>query len=304
VLDDVHFSLPAARSHENVLLFNVSMPDSSLTALKSVTTGEGRPALSIIVPVYNEERTILDVVHRLLEVDYGCAVEIIVVDDGSSDGTTTQLDRINDDRVRVVKHQVNMGKGAALRTGAAIARGGHMVPFDADLEYDPQDLPRLMAPILAGRAKVVYGTRIFGNYTVYQSYRYAVGNKLMTFAANVLFDAYISDLHTCLKVVPVALFRDLNLQHSGFGLDTELTAWLLKRGYRPFEVPVSYHSRSHAEGKKISWLDAVECFKVLCQVRLKRTRDVGAMKDQFVSSQPAIPSPRMREQREPLVIGA
>jgi glycosyltransferase involved in cell wall biosynthesis len=230
------------------------------------------PALSIIVPVYNEERTVLKVVTELVDVVFPCEVEVIVVNDGSHDRTADVLRSIHDPRVRVSHHQSNFGKGAALRTGARLARGQHMVPFDADLEYDPKDLPRLIEPILAGRCDVVYGTRIFGNNTVYQSYRYAMGNRLMTLTANILFDAYITDLHTCLKVVPVSLFREFELRHSGFGLDTELTAMLLKSGHRPFEVPVSYHSRTRAEGKKITWLDAVDCFRVLGQVRIQRAQ--------------------------------
>lgn len=273
-----------AGAEENVLLL---MPHGG-----SPDLAEESARLSIIVPVYNEERTVLEVVRRLLAVDYGCSIEIIVVNDGSSDGTADALSRLTDSSVRVVTHHVNLGKGAALRSGAAVARGEYMVPFDADLEYDPQDLPKLMAPILAGRASIVYGTRIFGNHTVYQSYRYAMGNKVMTLAANVLFDAYITDLHTCLKVVPVELFRDLNLKHSGFGLDTELTASLLKRGYRPFEVPVSYHSRSHAEGKKITWVDAVECFRTLGRVRFQKAARPATGTGSTAAARVAIPSPR------------
>jgi hypothetical protein len=144
------------------------------------------------------------------------------------------------------------------------------MPFDADLEYSPEDVPRMLAPVLAGRCEVVYGTRLFGVNTVYQSYRYAMGNRIMTLAANVLFDSYLSDLHSCLKLVPRELFDSLRLTETGFGLDTEITASLLRQGIRPFEVPVSYHSRTHAEGKKISWRDGIACLQILGRVRFAR----------------------------------
>jgi hypothetical protein len=126
----------------------------------------------------------------------------------------------------------------------------------------------MLRPILDGRCDIVYGTRLFGANTVYQSFRYAMGNRLTTFAANLLFDAYVTDLHTCLKLVPLSTFRQLDLTESGFGLDTELTAKALKRGIRPFEVPVSYYARSHSEGKKLTWRDGVRCLRILGQVRL------------------------------------
>src|SRR3954447_11069553 len=125
----------------------------------------------------------------------------------------------------------------------------------------------MLEPVIHGRCDVVYGTRLFGAHTMYQSYRHAMGNRLMTLAANLLFDAYLRDLHTCLKLVPTELFRSLDLRENGFGLDTEITAKLLKAGIRPFEVPVSYHSRSHALGKKITWKHGVECLRILARVR-------------------------------------
>lgn len=234
------------------------------------STRDTEVSLSIVVPVLNEERTVQRVIDDLLAVDFPCAVEIIVVDDGSTDRTPQILSAVNDSRVRTHRHPTNFGKGAALRSGARLASGTHMVPFDADGEYDANDLPRLLAPIIRGKARVVYGSRIFGNNTVYQSYRYAMGNRALTLAANLLFDSYLTDMHTCLKLVPVDLFRELRLRRTDFGLDTELTAALLRRGIRPFEIPISYHSRSHAEGKKITWRDGVECLRVLMDVRMRR----------------------------------
>jgi dolichol-phosphate hexosyltransferase len=235
-------------------------------------TADTAVRLSIIMPAYNEERTISRAVAAVLTTEYPCPIELIVVNDGSQDGTLGALAAFDDERLTIVSHPRNFGKGAALFTGATQATGTHLVPFDADLEYDPNDIPAMLAPVIAGRCEVVYGTRLFGQNTVYQSYHYAMGNKLTTLAANVLFNSYIRDLHTCLKLVPVAMFRELPLRETGFGLDTEITANLLSRGVRPFEVPVSYHSRSHAAGKKITWRDGVECLSVLGRVRLRQRR--------------------------------
>jgi glycosyltransferase involved in cell wall biosynthesis len=228
--------------------------------------------LSILMPAYNEERTLARAIDAVLSAAYPCEYELIVVDDGSSDRTPEILAAVGDPRARVFRHPRNLGKGAALQTAARVATGTHIVPFDADLEYSPSDLPRLVEPVLRGRCDVVYGTRLFGVNTVYQSYRLAMGNRAMTLAANVLFDAYLSDLHTCLKLMPLDLFRMLELNETGFGLDTEITARILKTGIRPFEVPVSYHSRSYEDGKKITWRHGVECLEVLARVRLSRRR--------------------------------
>jgi glycosyltransferase involved in cell wall biosynthesis len=223
--------------------------------------------LSIVMPAYNEERTIALAVAGLLMTKHPFDYELIVVDDGSTDGTTEILRALRHPKARVVTHTHNRGKGEALKTGANFASGTHLVPFDADLEYDPVDLAAIAAPVLASRSQVVYGARLFGANTRFQSYRHAVGNRAMTLAANVLFDAHLSDLHTCLKLVPVSLFRDLQLREGGFGLDTEITAKLLARGIRPLEVPISYHSRSVQDGKKITWKDSVQCLQVLARVR-------------------------------------
>jgi hypothetical protein len=230
-----------------------------------------RPArsvkISILVPVYNEEKTVGKVITSLLSVDYPCDFEIIVINDGSTDATARRLSHVRSPSVVVTRHSHNLGKGVALRTGASVATGTHLLPFDADLEYDPHDLPRMLGPVLTGRCDVVYGARVFGINTVYQSYRYALGNKLLTLTANLLYDSCLADLHTCLKLVPREVFNRLPLTEPGFGLDTELTALLLRRGYRPFEIPVSYHSRSHQDGKKITWRDGLNCLRVLLKIR-------------------------------------
>ena len=226
--------------------------------------------LSIIMPAYNEQRTIARAVAQVLRTQFPCDYELIVVNDGSADGTGQILEALQHPNARVIEHPRNMGKGAALMTGAALATGTHLVPFDADLEYDPEDLARMLVPVIQRRCDVVYGVRLFGANTRYQSYRHALGNRALTLAASIMFDAAITDMHTCLKLVPVSLFRQMDLTESGFGLDTEITAKLLARGVAPFEIPVSYHSRSTANGKKITWRDGVECLQVLARVRTMR----------------------------------
>jgi dolichol-phosphate hexosyltransferase len=228
--------------------------------------------LSIVMPVYNEEHTIVRAVEEVLRTPYPCEFELIVVDDGSTDGTGELLAGLHDDQLVVHHHANNRGKGAALRTAVSLARGSHVVPFDADLEYAAEDIPRMLDPVLKGRCAVVYGVRLFGFNTVYHSLRYAVGNRFLTGLANVLFDACLSDLHTCLKLIPLPMLTALDLTEERFGFDTEVTALLLRSGVRPFEVPVSYYGRSHAHGKKIKMRDALVCAWVLLKVRLRRLR--------------------------------
>jgi glycosyltransferase involved in cell wall biosynthesis len=221
------------------------------------------------MPVYNEEVHVANALKQTLAVDYPCDVEVIVVNDGSRDGTAEVLERIDDARVRVVTHQRNQGKGAAIRTAATHAEGDYLVILDADLEYDPQDIPKLLGPVLDGRARVVYGNRVFGSHSAY-SFWYVMGNKAITTAANVFFNSYIGDLETCFKLMPVALFRSLDVRSRGFGMEAEVTAKLLRRKIRPYEVPISYRARSRAEGKKITWRDGVEALWILGRERVRR----------------------------------
>lgn len=231
--------------------------------------------LSILMPAYDEDATIREAVEAVLSEQYPCPIELIVVDDGSERRVAEILAGLSDPRLTVIRHSVNLGKGAALRQAAALATGTHLVPFDADLEYDPADLAPMLIPVLRGRTDVVYGTRLFGVNTRYQSYIHGLSNRTLTLVANVAYDACLSDMHTCLKLMPVSAFRSFPLRESGFGLDTEITAWLLHSGLRPFEVPVSYHSRSRDAGKKINWRDGVECLRVLGRIRRSARRAVS-----------------------------
>jgi dolichol-phosphate hexosyltransferase len=224
--------------------------------------------LSIIMAAYNEQDLIQDAVREVLEVEYPCDMELIIIDDGSEDDTPNLLSEIDDPRVIVFRQDTNQGKGAAILTGVKLATGTHILPFDADLEYVAEDILKLLEPVLRGRCSVVFGVRLFGNNTVYRSYIYALGNRIMTGITNLMFGACLSDLHTCLKLIPIDLFRSIRLKETGFGLDTEISASLLRSGVRPFEVPVSYFSRSHEEGKKITWRDALACLRILIRVRI------------------------------------
>lgn len=224
--------------------------------------------LSILMSAYNEERTIEKAINEVLQVSYPCEIELIVVDDGSTDSTPSLLSRISDTRVTVHRHLRNQGKGAGILSAASLATGTHMLPFDADLEYAPEDIVKLLDPVIKGRYNIVFGARLFGCNTVYQSYRYAVGNKWLTRIANILYNSYLNDLHTCLKLMPLSMLKNMPLNQAGFGLDTQVTALLLRDGIRPFEVPVSYYSRSHKQGKKITWRDAVNCVWILLKTRV------------------------------------
>jgi glycosyltransferase involved in cell wall biosynthesis len=225
--------------------------------------------LSVLVPAFDEARTIELAVKRLLAVPMPCELQVVVVDDGSRDGTREIVRSLEGPSVRVAEHAVNRGKGAALRTAAALADGDFVLVYDADLEYPPEQIPALLAPVVAGDADVVFGTRTFGGTSSF-SYWYVLGNRGVTTCANLLFNAYITDLSSCLKLLPLSLFRELALTEDGFGADPELVAKLLKRGTRPFEVPITYHSRSRAEGKKITWRHGPHAVRVLLRVRFGR----------------------------------
>lgn len=208
--------------------------------------------LSVFVPAYNEEHTIVKILQALMkEKD---VFEVIVVDDASTDNTFTRASSVKDKRLRVIRHTTNQGKGKAIQTALQHATGNHVLIQDADLEYDPKEIPNMLAPIRSGRAKIVYGSRFFGAHNNMFYWHY-VGNKLLNFFINVLYDTTLSDMETCYKVVPTQLMRDLQLSENDFRIEPEITCKLLRHGERIFEVPITYVGRSYAEGKKITWVD-------------------------------------------------
>jgi glycosyltransferase involved in cell wall biosynthesis len=229
------------------------------------TRGDGQPLLSVLMPVYNEERTLRQVVEAVQAV--ALDKEIILVDDGSRDASPQIIDELADGaRIRAYHHARNQGKGAAVRTAVSHARGQLVVIQDADLEYDPQDYHALVAPLLAGKADVVFGSRAFSSHSAY-SFWFVLGNRLVTLATNVLYNCYISDMETCYKVMRREILQGLRLRSRGFEIEPEITAKLVKRGHRIYEVPISYAARSREEGKKLTWTDGITAIRTLVRYR-------------------------------------
>jgi glycosyltransferase involved in cell wall biosynthesis len=240
--------------------------------VRALPLGEGSagdgPFLSVLIPALNEEKTIDAVLEAVLAVPV--SLEVILVDDGSSDGTWASMQRwAAHERVQALRHASQRGKGAAVRTALTKARGKVILVQDADMEYDIGDYPRLLDPIVKGRAHVVYGTRVFASHTAH-SYWYVMGNKGVTTAANLLFNVYLSDIETAYKIFPREAALAMNLEARGFEIDPEITAKLLRMGYRIHEVPVDYVARSRAEGKKIRPSDGVKALGVLLRHRFWR----------------------------------
>jgi glycosyltransferase involved in cell wall biosynthesis len=225
--------------------------------------------LSIVVPVYNEERWIAALLDRVRAAEAaGLAKEIVVVDDCSTDGTAAALaEEERRPNTVVIHHRRNRGKGAAVRTGLAAARGDILLIQDADLEYDPRDYPALLRPILEGRTEVVYGSRFLGEHKA-MYFWHSVGNKALTLVTNVLFDTTLTDMETCYKVFTADVARSFRLRSDRWGIDPEISAKILKRGHRIYEVPIAYNGREFWEGKKISWRDGLAVFFTLLRYRL------------------------------------
>ena len=211
--------------------------------------------LSVIVPAYNEAPTIETVVRRLRDVQL--PLEILAVDDASTDQTGAVLDRLAREGLvhQVIHHPTNRGKGAALRSGFAAATGDVVVAQDADLEYDPMELPRLLAPIKEGRADAVYGSRFQGGPHRVLFFWHAIGNNVLTLVSNMFTNLNLTDMETCYKMVRADLLKRLPLTAERFGIEVELTARLAQAGARIWELPISYSGRTYAEGKKITWRD-------------------------------------------------
>lgn len=226
--------------------------------------------LSILMPVFNERQTVRSAVDQALAASYPTdRIELVIVDDGSTDGTADILAELSQDpRVTLATHERNAGKGAAVQTALQHASGTYAAIMDADLEYDPSDVGRLLEPVLAGEADVVYGTRGFESHSAF-SFWYVVGNKGVTLAANLLFNSYLGDIMTCHKVMRTDIFRSLRLKSRGFDIEPEITGKLLAGGHQIYEVPVRYRARGRAEGKKLTALDGLRVLRTLIKCRLR-----------------------------------
>jgi glycosyltransferase involved in cell wall biosynthesis len=230
---------------------------------------ETTPVLSLIVPAYNEAATLPRVLERLGRLEV--AHEIVVVDDGSGDGTAEVMQAFDGrDGVRLIRHPVNRGKGAGLRTGFAAATGDILVVQDADMEYDPADIPALIQPILDGHADVVYGSRLRGGRPQRAFlFTHLVGNRVLTLVTNILFNTTISDMETGYKAMRRDVVAGMTLRSDDFTIEPELTAKILKGGWRIYEVPIAYYGRTYAEGKKISWRHGVTALIALFRYRFR-----------------------------------
>lgn len=220
--------------------------------------------LSIIIPAYNEPKTVAEIIRQLKAVK-GFDREIIVVDDGSTDNTIKVIKDIKD--ITIIRHKKNQGKGSAIRTGIAIAAGDYLLVQDADLEYDPQDIPAMLDPIRRGKAEVVYGSRFTGQRRNMFFWHW-IGNQLLTLITNILYNTTLSDMETCYKLMPTKLAKSLNLKAKHFEFEPEVTAKILKKGIRIWEVPISYAGREYQEGKKISAKDALPALWTLVKERI------------------------------------
>jgi glycosyltransferase involved in cell wall biosynthesis len=223
------------------------------------------PLLSVVMPVYNERGTIEEMIARVVAVP-GIRIELIVVDDGSKDGTSQMLPDLQKKYGFKLLQKANGGKGSALRRGFQEVTGDLVVIQDADMEYSPEEFPDLIELICQGRADVVYGSRFLGRRRVFLFTHY-LGNCLLTFLTNVLYNTMLTDMETCYKAMRVEVLRSFKLESNGFGIEPELTAKIFKRGYRVYEVPITYDGRGYDEGKKITWRDGVVALWVLLKYR-------------------------------------
>ena len=231
--------------------------------------------LSVLMPVHNEARTLRTIVRRVLDAPVEGEIELVAVDDGSTDRSLEILEELarGDDRIVVIRHPRNRGKGAAIRTAIAAMTGDVAVVQDSDLEYDPAEFPRLLKPIVEDRADAVFGSRFASSpERRVLLYWHSLGNRLLTWFANVLNDLNLTDMETCYKVVRADLLRELRLRSERFGIEPEMTTRLAQAGARIYEVPISYHGRSYAEGKQIGWRDGLEAMWLLFKFRFVDAR--------------------------------
>jgi glycosyltransferase involved in cell wall biosynthesis len=227
--------------------------------------------LSVVIPVYNERATIEEIVRRVHSIDID--KEILIVDDGSTDGTREVLEKLQQryNGITVLHHDVNRGKGAALRTGFAAARGDVVVVQDADLEYNPQEYPKLLKPILDGRADVVYGSRFLGGdeHRVLFFWHY-VGNKLLTLLSNMFTNLNLTDMETCYKMFRADVLKNIHIEEDQFGFEPEITAKVAHLGCRVYEVGISYSGRDYAQGKKITWRDGLHALWCILKYNMRK----------------------------------
>lgn len=225
--------------------------------------------LTIIIPAFNEAAFLPEVIRKVEETSY--EKEIIIVDDCSTDGTREFLKSLTKDRAKVILHEKNMGKGAALRSGISHATGDIIIIQDADFEYDPKDYPALLGPIIEGKADVVYGSRFLGGPHRVMFFWHYVGNTIITLVSNIFTDLNLTDMETGYKVFRREIFKDIVIESNRFGFEPEITAKVAKKGFRIYEVPVSYSGRSYQEGKKITWKDGVKAIFTILKYNLFRS---------------------------------
>jgi len=223
--------------------------------------------LSILMPVYNEEKTLFDIIRKVKSINI--EKELIIVDDGSNDKTKQILDSVECNSIKIVRHACNRGKGAAIRTALDFVNGDVVIIQDADLEYEPDDYIKLIEPIRTNIADIVYGSRFLAKKKVTTTFHFFV-NRFLTLITNLLFNSSLTDMETCYKVFKTKIIKELNLESNGFEIEAELTSKVLKRGYKIYEVPISYRSRSYHEGKKIAWRDGIKTLLAIFKYRLVR----------------------------------
>ena len=223
--------------------------------------------LSVVIPIYNEKTTIREIYECVKAVDID--KEIILVDDFSTDGTREILHGLADDSTRVIMHDRNMGKGAALRTGFQHATGDIVIIQDADLEYDPHQYPKLIQPILEGKADVVYGSRfVTGDYRRVLFFWHMLGNKMLTLLSNMLTNLNLTDMETCYKVFRREVLKRITIEEDRFGFEPEITAKIAKLNVRIYEIGISYSGRTYKEGKKIGWRDGISALRCILKYNL------------------------------------